>query len=90
MDRVHIGDFGGGNDGRHIQIALRQARRANADGFIGKANVQRVAVRLAIDSDRANAEFPAGVENAQRDFAAIGNQYFTKHSGPFRKRSQRG
>ena len=42
--------------------------------------MQRVAVGLAVDGDRANAEFPAGVQYAQRDFAAIGNQNFTKHS----------
>jgi hypothetical protein len=45
--------------------------------------MQRIAVGLAVDGDRADAEFPASVENAQRDFAAIGNQDFTKHARPF-------
>ena len=80
MDRVHVGNLGRGDDRRHVEIAVRQPRRADADGLVGKAHVQRVAVGLAVDGDRANAELPAGVQNAQRDFAAIGNQYFTKHS----------
>ena len=83
MNRVHVGDLGGGDDRRHIQIAVCRPRRADADGLIGKADMQRVAVGLAVDGDRANAEFPAGVHNAQRDFTAIGNQYLTKHSDPF-------
>ncbi len=48
--------------------------------------MQRVPVRLAIHSDRADAEFPAGIQNTQRDFAAIGNQYFTKHAETFYER----
>ena len=79
MNRVDVGDFGRGDDGGHIEIAVGRARRADADGLVGKADVERVAVGLAVDGDRANAEFPAGVENAQRNFAAIGNQDLTKH-----------
>ena len=80
MDRIHVGDFGRGDDRGHVEIAVRGARRADADGLVGKADVERVAVGLAVDGDGANAEFPAGVEDAQRDFAAIGNQNLTKHS----------
>jgi hypothetical protein len=35
--------------------------------------MERVAISLAIDGDSANTEFPAGVQDAQSDFAAIGN-----------------
>ena len=83
MNRIHIRNLGCGDHRRHIQIALRQPRRSNADGLVGKAYVQPVPVRLAIDGDRPNAEFTAGVDYAQCDFAAIGYQYFTKHSFPF-------
>jgi hypothetical protein len=82
MDGVDVGDLGSGDDGGHIEIAVGRARRADADGLVGKADVERVAVGLAVDGDGANAEFPAGVDDAQRDFAAIGNQYLTKHSFP--------
>ena len=56
-----------------------RARWTDADGLIGKAHVQRIAVGFAVNGDRANAEFPARVQHAQRDFTAIGNQYLTKH-----------
>ena len=83
MNRFHIGDLGGRDHGRHIQVAVGQPRRTDADGFVGEAHVQRVAVRLAVDGDGANAQLATGIENAQRDFAAIGNQNFTEHSIPF-------
>jgi hypothetical protein len=37
MNGVDIGDFSGADDGGNVEIALVQARRANADGFVGKA-----------------------------------------------------
>ena len=80
MDGVDVGDFSRGDDGGDVEIAVGGARRADADGLVGKANVERVAIGFAVDGDGANAEFAAGVEDAQRNFAAIGNQNFTKHS----------
>ena len=79
MNRVHVGDFSSGDDRRHVEIAVGGARRANADSLVGKAHMQRVAIGLAINSDRANAEFTARVDDAQRDFTAIGYQYLMKH-----------
>jgi hypothetical protein len=40
MNGIDIGDFRGGDHGGHVQITLCRPRRANADGFIGKANVE--------------------------------------------------
>ncbi len=82
MDGVDVGDFSGGDDGGHVEIAVGRARRADADGFVGKADVERVAIGFAVNGDGTNAEFAAGVEHAQSNFAAIGNQDLTKHSEP--------
>ena len=79
MDGIDVGDFGGGDDGGNVEIAVGGARRADADGLVGKANVQRVAVGFAVDGDGADAEFAAGIDDAQRNFAAIGDHDFTKH-----------
>ena len=79
MDGVDVGDFRGGDDSGDIEITVRGARRADADGLVGKAHVKRVAVGLAVDGDSTNAEFSAGVDDAQCDFTAIGDQNLTKH-----------
>ena len=55
MDGVDIGDLGGGDDGGDVEVALGGARRADADGLVGKLDVQAVPVRLAVDGDGADA-----------------------------------
>ena len=72
MNGVHIGDLGRADDGGNIEIALRELRRSDADRLIGKAHVQGVPVCFAVDCHRANAEFLARANDAQRDLAAIG------------------
>ncbi len=86
MNRIHIGDLRRRNHRGHVQIAIGCARRTDADGLVGKADVQRVAVRLAVHGNRANAQLPARIQDAHRDFATIGYQYLTKH-GFLRERS---
>ena len=73
MDGVDVRDFRRADHLRNIQIAFAAARRPDADRFIRKAHVQRVAVRLRIHRDRLHAEFPASRQNTQSDFAAIGD-----------------
>ena len=82
MDGVDVGNFSSGDDGGNIQVAFGKAGWPDADGFVGKANMERVAVGFTVDGDGAHAELAAGVQDAQRNFSAIGNQYFTKHSYP--------
>ncbi len=84
MNGVDICNFCGRDDGGNVEIAVGRTRRTDADGLVGKANMQGVAVSFTVDGDGANAEFPAGVEHAQRNFTAIGNQDLTKHSDPLR------
>ncbi len=77
MDRIHIRNFRSADHRRHIQIALRGTRRSDADGLVGKARVQRVPIRFAVNRHRAQTHFFARADHAQRDFAAIGDKNFT-------------
>ncbi len=79
MNGVDIGDFRRGDDGGHIQIAFRRSRRPNADRFIGKTDMERVAVRLAVDRNRTDPQFFAGADHAKCDFAPVGDKQFSKH-----------
>ena len=53
MNGINVRDLGGADDGRDIQIALSGGAPADADGFVRKAHVERVAVR------RLNARQPS-------------------------------
>ena len=79
MDGVDVSDLSRGDNGGHVEITLGGARRADADGLVGKLHVQRVAVSLAVDGYGADAELPARVEDAESDFTAIGYEDFTEH-----------
>ena len=73
MNRVNVGDFGGADHLRNIEIAFGTARRADANGFVGKANVERVAVGFGINGDRGNTKLFARADDPERDFSAVGN-----------------
>src|SRR5208282_5932036 len=79
MDGVHIGDFGGADHRGNVEITQRQLRRANANRLIGKAHMQRIAVRFTVDCDGADAELLACANDAQRNLAAIRYQNLLEH-----------
>ena len=56
-----------------------RARRPDANGFIGKTDMQGVAVGFRIDRHGLDAKFPAGAKDSKRNFAAIGDQDFSEH-----------
>ena len=79
MNGVGAGDFGGADHGRHVQVAVGAARRADADVLVGEADVQRVFVGLRVDRDRLDAELAAGEDDPHRHFAAVRDQNFLEH-----------
>ena len=79
MDRIDVADFGRAHDAIDLQITIGARRRADADRFVGQLHMERIDVRLGVNRERADAEFLAGANDAQRDFAAIGDQDFFEH-----------
>ena len=79
MNRVNVGNLSRADHLRNVQVAFRAARRADANRLVRKPHVQRIAVRLRIHRDRANVEFLARRQNAQRDFPTVGDQDFSEH-----------
>src|SRR5690242_21811963 len=79
MDGVYVGDFGGADDLGNIEIAFGAARGADADGFVGKTDVERVALRFGVDGDRADAQLFARRENAECNLTTISNKDLLEH-----------
>jgi hypothetical protein len=84
MNRHRVGDLGGADDRRHVQIALGGGWRADADGFVGQTHVFEFAVHRGMHGDGADAEFPAGAQDAQGDFAAVGDDDLFEHGAAIR------
>ena len=83
VNRIGTADQSGRDDVRDVEIRRRNRPRADAERLIGMAHVQRAAIGLAEYSDGRNAEFVTCTIDAQRDLAAIGDEYLTKHGLPF-------
>src|SRR5207302_8370349 len=79
MYRIDIANLGCAHDSIDFEIAFRAGRRADANGFVCKLNVQRIHVGFRINRERSNAELLAGANHAQRDLTAISNYDFFEH-----------
>jgi hypothetical protein len=78
MDRVGLGDLRGRDDRRDVEVGSGRGIRPDADVFVREPDVEGVAVGLAVDRDRANAELPAGRDDPQGDLPAVGDQDLLK------------
>ena len=62
-----------------IEIAFTAQRRSDMNGLIGGFDMQGATVCIRVDGDTANAHLLAGAQDAQSNFASVGDEYFTKH-----------
>src|ERR1700678_1376317 len=79
MDGVRIGDLGRADYGRNVEIAAGTFRGTDTDGFVGKSDMQTVAIGFRIDGHGLNAQILAGTDDTNGDFAAIGDEDFLEH-----------
>ena len=71
---------GGGDQARDLEIRVPGRRGADADIIIGEPDMERLAVGLRVDGDRLDTQLLASANDADRDFAAVGDQDLLEHS----------
>src|SRR6185312_10217642 len=79
MHGVGAGDLAGGEDRGDVEVAVLGRRRTDADALVGHAHMHRVAVGRRIDRHGRNAELLAGAQDAERDFAPVGDEDLLEH-----------
>jgi hypothetical protein len=79
MDSVDVRDLSRADDCRNVEVALRQLGRTNADRFVGKLDVQRVPIGLAVNRHGADAQLFASANDAQGNLATVRNKNFIEH-----------
>ena len=79
VDGLDVGDLGGADDARDLQVALGGSGRADADGLVGQVQIRRIAVGLAEDGHDLDAQVAAGADDPQGDLAAVGDQDALEH-----------
>jgi hypothetical protein len=75
MNRLHIRDFRRRDNAGNIQITLRRRGVPDADRLIRQLQIRRIFVRRRINHRRLHPHLPAGADNPQGDFSAIGDKY---------------
>ena len=87
MDRARPGAQRGLDERLDLQVALRRGRRPDQVRLVGVRDVQRAAVRLRIDGDRAEPELAQRARDADRDLASIRDENLVervfRHSAPY-------
>ena len=79
MNRLHVGDLGGGDDARDVEIGLGRRGGADADRLVGQLQIRRVLVGGGIDDGRLDAQLAAGADDPQGDLAAVGDEDLGEH-----------
>ena len=79
MHGVGAGDLAGGEQRRHVEIAVARRRRPDADALVGEPDVHGVGVGGRVHGHGRDAELLAGAQHPERDLAAIGYEDFLKH-----------
>ncbi len=79
VNRFGVGDLGRRDDRRHVEIAQRRWRGADAHGFLRQLDVLCVAVRFGIDHHGLDAELAAGALDPEGNFPPVCNQDLLEH-----------
>ena len=81
VDGIDADFLGERDDARDVQVgADRFADLADAVGFVRLEAVQGEAVFVRVDRDGANVQFVGRAEDANRDFASIGDEELAKRT----------
>jgi hypothetical protein len=62
-----------------LEVAVGRSLATQRVGLIGEADVQRVAVEVAVDGDGGDTHFLARTDDTDGDFAAISDENLCEH-----------
>jgi hypothetical protein len=79
MQSVAAGAASDVNEFADAEVAFARGSGADGIGLIGESDMKRVAVHIAKNGDRFDAQFVASAGDADGDFTAIGNENLVEH-----------
>ena len=62
-----------------VEVGLSAGLSAQAVGLVGKAHVERIAIKIGVDRHSGDAEFAASTNDSNRDLTTVCYEYFGKH-----------
>ncbi len=79
VNRVRTRDLRRGDDPVGLQIRFLAGRRSDANRLISELNVHRIDIRFGINRNGFDIQLAAGADDAESNFAAIGDQDTLEH-----------
>ena len=79
VNGLAAGRLGRGDHVRDPQVALGRRRRPDADGRVGHAHVERVALGRRVDRDRLDAELVQRPDHPDRDLTPVRDEDAGEH-----------
>ena len=79
VDRLGAGGVGCGDDFVDAQIGFGGLGGSQVHGGVGGLDVSGVSVGVGVDGDCSDAQSATGADDAQGDFAAVGDEYGIEH-----------
>ncbi len=70
---------GGGDNRGDVEITLIRRRGSKTISFVRLPHMQRLRINCRENRNGRNSHIAAGTNDADSDFASVGNQDFTKH-----------
>ena len=86
VDRLRAGRARGLEDPLRVEVRLARRRRTDPHRLVGEPHVQRGAVGVGVDGDRADVEVPAGAHHADGDLPAVRDQDLLEQRAVLRPR----
>ena len=81
MHRVRAGDCTGGDHLVDVEVTLARRGWSDAHAFVGQPDMHGIGIGRRMHGHCLDAEFLAGSQHTQGDFAAIGYEDFRQHPG---------
>lgn len=79
VDRVNIGDLGGGDDAGDVEVGVFRWAWTDADGFVGELEVGRVFVCGGVDADGLDLELLTSAHDSEGDLASVCDEDALEH-----------
>ena len=79
VDRLGVGDLGGGDEARDVEVALGAVLGSDADALVGEADGERAGVGRRVRHDGQDPHLPARAKDPERDLPAVGDQDLGEH-----------
>ncbi len=85
MDRVNVADLRRADNTVDFEVTLLTAGFTDTDRLVRELDVKGIDIRRRVNGQGLDPKFLASADDAQGNFAAVGDEYLIKHGSGDRR-----